>query len=82
MDISERSRIASPQLLAEQYRTSANLDARIDDAAALSTFCLSVTRAEIPEDRRAEFAEYVERLMCERGGEMRIAKDAGMFIAA
>jgi hypothetical protein len=43
---------------------------------------LSVTRAEIPEDRRAEFAEYVERLMCERGGEMRIAKDAGMFIAA
>jgi hypothetical protein len=54
----------------------------VDDAAALIAFCLSVTRAAIPEDRRSEFAEYVERLMRENGGEMRIAKDAGMFVAA
>ena len=53
----------------------------LNDSAALTAFCLSVTRAEIPEDRQAEFAEYVDHQMRESGGEMRMAKDAGLFIA-
>ena len=53
----------------------------INNPAALTTFCMSVTRAEIPEDRRPAFAEYIEQKMCDCGGEMILAKDAGLFVA-
>lgn len=54
---------------------------RVADAAALAAFGLSVTRAEIPQERHSEFVEYVEHKMRACGGEMRIAKNAGLFTA-
>lgn len=53
----------------------------INEPAALTAFCLSVTRAEISADRRATFAEYIKQKMHECGGAMSVVKDAGMFVA-
>lgn len=53
----------------------------ISDSAALTAFCLSLTRAEISEDRRNAFARYIKRKIREGRGQLRIVKDAGLFIA-
>lgn len=54
---------------------------RVTDAAALVTYGLSLTRAEIPEARQTAFAAYVEQQMGQCSGEMRITKDTGLFMA-
>lgn len=53
----------------------------IDDPVALTAFCLSIMRAEIPQDKQPAFAEYIERVMGECGGKFSVAKDAGLFMA-
>jgi len=53
----------------------------INDPVALTSFCLSIMRAEISQDRQAAFAKYIERIMNESEGKFSIAKDAGLFIA-
>ena len=52
---------------------------RVDDPAALTAFCLSMSRAGIPEEKQPAFADYVERRIRECGVEMRIVKDVGLF---
>lgn len=60
------------------HRTNSLL---IDDPVALTAFCLSIMRAEIPPERQPAFSQYIEQIMHEHGGKISIAKDAGLFIA-
>lgn len=53
----------------------------VDDSESLVAFCLSLTRAGIPEERLAEFVTYVENRMDREDGTIRIGKDSGLFIA-
>jgi len=53
----------------------------INDPVALTSFCLSIMRAEISQDRQAAFAKYIERIMNECEGKFSIVKAAGLFIA-
>jgi SAM-dependent methyltransferase len=54
---------------------------RITDPEALTAFCLSITRAAIPEQSHPTFATYVAQQVQARGGAMHIEKDGGLFVA-
>jgi ubiquinone/menaquinone biosynthesis C-methylase UbiE len=53
----------------------------ITEAEALTAFCLSITRAAIPEQNHPAFATYVAQHVQAQGGMMHIEKDAGLFVA-
>jgi SAM-dependent methyltransferase len=52
----------------------------VTDPEALAAFCLSMTRAAIPEQRHSAFASYMAQQLEAHGGTIRIEKDAGLFI--
>ena len=54
---------------------------RIIDPEALTAFCLSITRAAIPEQSHPAFASYVAQHVQAHGGTLHIEKDAGLFVA-
>ncbi len=54
---------------------------RITDPEALTAFCLSLTRAAIPEQSHSAFATYVAQHVQAHGGTVHIEKDAGLFVA-
>jgi len=54
---------------------------RITDPEALTAFCLSITRAAIPEQSHPAFASYVAQHVQAHGGTLHIEKDAGLFVA-
>jgi SAM-dependent methyltransferase len=54
---------------------------RISDPEALTSFCLSITRAAIPEQSHLAFATYVAQHVQAQSGTLHIEKDAGLFVA-
>jgi len=54
---------------------------RISDPEALTAFCLSITRAAIPEQSHSAFASYVAQHVQAHGGTLHIEKDGGLFVA-
>ena len=54
---------------------------RVTDPEALLGFCLSMTRAAIPEQSHSAFAAYVAQQVEAHGGTLDIEKDAGLFVA-
>jgi ubiquinone/menaquinone biosynthesis C-methylase UbiE len=54
---------------------------RITEAEALIAFCLSIARADIPEQNHRAFADYVAQHVQAHGGTLHIEKDAGLFVA-
>jgi hypothetical protein len=70
----------------ERYYTRVHLDRQenglhITDPEALTAFCLSMTRAAIPEQSHHAFATYVAQQVAAHGGILDVEKDAGLFIA-
>jgi ubiquinone/menaquinone biosynthesis C-methylase UbiE len=53
----------------------------VTDPEALTAFCLSVTRAAIPEQSHPAFATYIAQHVAAHSGTLHIQKDAGIFIA-
>jgi ubiquinone/menaquinone biosynthesis C-methylase UbiE len=54
---------------------------RISDPEALTGFCLSITRAAIPEQSHPAFATYVAQHVQAQSGTLHIEKDGGLFVA-
>jgi SAM-dependent methyltransferase len=54
---------------------------RVTDPEALTAFCLSMTRAAIPEQSHPAFATYIAQQIEAHEGILNIEKDAGLFIA-
>ena len=54
---------------------------RITDPEALTAFCLSVTRAAIPDQSHPVFATYVAQRIQAHRGTLYVEKDAGLFVA-
>jgi ubiquinone/menaquinone biosynthesis C-methylase UbiE len=54
---------------------------RVTDPAALTAFCLSMTRAAIPAPSQRAFADYVAQRVQAHGGTLHIEKDGGLFVA-
>jgi SAM-dependent methyltransferase len=54
---------------------------RVTDPEALTAFCLSMTRAAIPEQNQRAVATYVAQQVQAHSGTLHIEKDAGLFVA-
>jgi SAM-dependent methyltransferase len=54
---------------------------RVTDPEALIVYCLSMTRAAIPQERRPAFSSYIAQHVQAHGGTLDIEKDGGLFIA-
>jgi len=55
---------------------------QVDDGLSLAQFCMSLSNANIPEGRQAEFSDFVMGFFKRQGHELLIEKNSGLIVAS